>query len=348
MVKTKQTARKQSGSGSGMQRAKFPAETSQIEDLPSSPGRTEDTECRAGTEDSEIGPGEVEPATSTSQQWRASIVLPRHTSVSGMDSSFIKYYHEHGMTPYLMESLMTKRGWTLQMINKVIKNCNRAWKTNVGPVQNIQYNDEMDTDEELGPMPHTKDNSGAAVATVTSETLYVGGEPSVQTGLGARVITVPKRGGGRGAPVAHKEPRNPPKGRGQQGAHSRRGNPRGNQTRSTESPWAPNARVPHHATKRKHRYRPGTLALREIRHYQKKTNLLIKRAPFARLVKEIAHSSRQDLRFQSSAISALQEAAEAYIVGLFEDANLCAIHVKRITIMPKDIQLARRIRGERT
>jgi histone H3 len=54
-----------------------------------------------------------------------------------------------------------------------------------------------------------------------------------------------------------------------------------------------------------------------------------------------------DLRFQSHAVLALQEAAEAYLVGLFEDTNLCAIHAKRVTIMPKDIQLARRIRGER-
>ena len=67
------------------------------------------------------------------------------------------------MTPYLMESLMTKRGWTLQMINKVIKNCNSAWKTSVAPVQNTRYNDEIDTDEELGPMPRTEDNTGAAV-----------------------------------------------------------------------------------------------------------------------------------------------------------------------------------------
>ena len=110
------------------------------------------------------------------------------------------------MTPYLMESLMTKRGWTLEMINKVIKNCNLAWKTSVGPVQNIRYDDEIDTDEELGPMPCTEDNTGAAVATVTSEMLYVEGGPSVQTGLGARVITMPKRGGGRGTPVAHKNP----------------------------------------------------------------------------------------------------------------------------------------------
>ena len=230
------------------------------------------------------------------------------------------------MTPYLMQSLMTKRGWTLQMINKVIKNCNSAWKTSVAPVQNIRYNDEIDTDEELGPMPRTEDNTGAAVATVTSETLYVEGEPSVQTGLEARVVTVPRRGGGRGTPVpvACKERRNPQGGRGRQGA-CRRG---GNRKTLTEPPRADKAGVPHCTTKRKQRYRPGTLALWEIRHYQKKTNLLIKRMPFARLVREIAQGFRQDLRFQNSAIGALQEAAEAYLVGLFEDTNLCAIHAK--------------------
>ena len=96
-----------------------------------------------------------------------------------------------------------------------------------------------------------------------------------------------------------------------------------------------------------HRYRPGTVALREIRRYQKSTELLIRKLPFQRLVREIAQDFKTDLRFQSSAIVALQEASEAYLVGLFEDTNLCAIHAKRVTIMPKDIQLARRIRGER-
>ena len=76
--------------------------------------------------------------------------------------------------------------------------------------------------------------------------------------------------------------------------------------------------------KKPHRYRPGTVALREI-----------------------AQDFKTDLRFQSSAVLALQEASEAYLVGLFEDTNLCAIHAKRVTIMPKDVQLARRIRGER-
>ena len=99
--------------------------------------------------------------------------------------------------------------------------------------------------------------------------------------------------------------------------------------------------------KKAHRFRPGTVALRMIRKYQKSTELLIRKLPFQRLVREIASDFKTDLRFQSSAVLALQEAAEAYMVGLFEDTNLCAIHAKRVTIMPKDMQLARRLRGER-
>ncbi|XP_015623147.2 histone H3.3 isoform X1 [Oryza sativa Japonica Group] len=99
--------------------------------------------------------------------------------------------------------------------------------------------------------------------------------------------------------------------------------------------------------KKPHRYRPGTVALREIRKYQKNTELLIRKLPFQRLVREIAQLFKHDMRFQSHAVLALQEAAEAYLVGLFEDTNLCAIHSKRVTIMSKDVQLARRIRGER-
>ncbi len=99
--------------------------------------------------------------------------------------------------------------------------------------------------------------------------------------------------------------------------------------------------------KKPHRYRPGTVALREIRHFQKTTELLIRKLPFQRLVREIAHDFKNDLRFQSTAILALQEAAEAYLVSLFEDTNLLAIHAKRVTIFAKDMMLARRIRGER-
>ena len=96
----------------------------------------------------------------------------------------------------------------------------------------------------------------------------------------------------------------------------------------------------------KRRYRPGERALREIRFYQRNTDLLIRRLPFARLVKEVqTYFFRKEYRWQGEAMVALQEAAEAHLVGLFEDANLCTIHAKRVTIMPKDIQLARRIRG---
>ena len=100
--------------------------------------------------------------------------------------------------------------------------------------------------------------------------------------------------------------------------------------------------------KKPHRFRPGTVALREIRKYQKSAELLIRKLPFQRLIRQMAPGFMTLLRFQSQALLALQEATEAYLVGLFEDTNLCAIHAKRITIMPKDIQLARRIRGERS
>ena len=113
-------------------------------------------------------------------------------------------------------------------------------------------------------------------------------------------------------------------------------------------------KAPKGGVKKRYRYRPGTVALKQIRQYQKSTELLIRKLPFQRLVREIASDSEViksplcgKVRFQSAAIMALQEATEAYLVGLFEDSNLCAIHARRVTIMPKDIQLARRIRGER-
>ena len=100
--------------------------------------------------------------------------------------------------------------------------------------------------------------------------------------------------------------------------------------------------------KKPHRYRPGTVALREIRRYQKTTDLLIRKMPFQRLVREIGQDFKADMRCSGSSILAFQEAAEAYLVGLFEDTQLCSIHGRRVTIMPKDIALARRIRGERS
>lgn len=98
--------------------------------------------------------------------------------------------------------------------------------------------------------------------------------------------------------------------------------------------------------KKKIRFKPGTVALREIKRYQKSTDLLLPRAPFQRVVRVICQDYDPDLRFAAQALIALQEAAEAYLVGLFEDTQLCAIHAKRVTVMKSDMLLARRIRGD--
>ena len=98
--------------------------------------------------------------------------------------------------------------------------------------------------------------------------------------------------------------------------------------------------------KKPHRYRPGTVALREIHKYQKSTDLLLRKLPFQCLVREVTQDVCGDLRFQATALAASQEASEAYLIGLLEDTNLCAIHARRVTIMPKDLQLSRKIQRE--
>jgi histone H3 len=99
---------------------------------------------------------------------------------------------------------------------------------------------------------------------------------------------------------------------------------------------------------RRQKKRPGDAALAEIRHYQRSTDLVLRKLPFQRLVRQIAEDEKliPDLRWQSAALTALQEAAEAFLVKNMEDSNLCAVHAKRVTIMPKDITLARRINGD--
>ena len=95
------------------------------------------------------------------------------------------------------------------------------------------------------------------------------------------------------------------------------------------------------------RNKAGTVALREVKKYQRSIEMLLPRAPFQRLVRSICMEHDDSLRFQPAALYALQEASEAYITGLFEDTNLCAIHAKRVTVQKKDMDLARRIRGDR-
>eukprot|EP00767_Chilomastix_cuspidata_P003492 gnl/Chilomastix_cuspidata/361.p1 GENE.gnl/Chilomastix_cuspidata/361~~gnl/Chilomastix_cuspidata/361.p1 ORF type:complete len:159 (+),score=67.53 gnl/Chilomastix_cuspidata/361:58-477(+) len=96
--------------------------------------------------------------------------------------------------------------------------------------------------------------------------------------------------------------------------------------------------------KKSRKAKPGTVALKQIRDYQKSTQLLMRKLPFQRLVRDISSQLKvDDVRFQAQAIAALQEAAEAFVVNLMEDTNLCAIHCKRVTIMKRDIVLAKRL-----
>ena len=117
---------------------------------------------------------------------------------------------------------------------------------------------------------------------------------------------------------------------------------------STPSGYYKRPKAPRGKDGKRRRWRPGTQSLHEIWFYQKSCNLLIQKLPFLRLVRELLHDEKVEMCIQASAIYALQEASEAYLVYLFEDANLCAIHAKWVTIMPKDIQLAHHIRGECT
>ncbi|KDQ50486.1 hypothetical protein JAAARDRAFT_211657 [Jaapia argillacea MUCL 33604] len=99
--------------------------------------------------------------------------------------------------------------------------------------------------------------------------------------------------------------------------------------------------------KKPHHCHPCTVVFWEIRRYQKSTDFLIRKLPFQRLLREIAQDFQTYLRFQLTAIAALQEASESYLVSLFKETNYAAIHAKRVTIQSKDLAFALRFRGIR-
>ncbi|GAA5880170.1 hypothetical protein JCM16303_001238 [Sporobolomyces ruberrimus] len=183
------------------------------------------------------------------------------------------------------------------------------------------------------------------VATATKKTTTVQKRLSVGAGAAAS---------GSGAGQKQKQPaRKSIGGKGKGKAPASTGGGGGGKGRASTGGAGGKGKTAAAAPKKPHRFKPGTVALREIRHYQKSTDLLLRRLPFARLVREIATDFFDDetgeqvgLRWQSSALLALQEATEAYLVHLFEDSNLCALHAKRVTIMQRDMQLVRRIRGD--
>lgn len=96
---------------------------------------------------------------------------------------------------------------------------------------------------------------------------------------------------------------------------------------------------------KKPRYKAGTVALKEIRRYQNSTDLLIRKLPFQRFVRNIAQQYKADARFQAPALACLHESLEAYLTGVFEDANACAVHARRVTVLPRDLYLVDKIRG---
>ena len=96
---------------------------------------------------------------------------------------------------------------------------------------------------------------------------------------------------------------------------------------------------------KKLRYKAGTVALKEIRRYQNSTDLLIRKLPFQRFVRNIAQQYKADARFQAPALACLHEAVESFLSGVFEDANLCAVHSRRVTVLPRDLQLVSKLRG---
>ena len=331
------------------------------------------------TEESEDFPDEQGRAARPEKEvQKDTILLPKTVKPGQFHPAFIKYFRENGMTPYLVNRLQELRGFTDELIVRLVKNVNKSWGVEMQIPDKLRYQDEELTDDELGRLPNKRGKRGAAKTTPKAaavkreraknrilsseeesspegdsdedeppktEAVYVAGGAG-PSNLKAGVEFVTKPPGKKHPVVAKKQPRNPP-GAGRAGRQKGITNPRYDPNKPTTKSGESGLGTYVPATNKKIKFRPGTLALREIRHYQKKTCLLIRKLPYYRLVREILMDERTDLLIQSSAVMALQEACEAYIVGLFEDSNLCAIHGKRVTIMPKDIQLARRIRGEK-
>ena len=289
---------------------------------------------------------------------------PAHVTTA---ETFSTFFINHGLTRALQKAF-AKRGWSTDQMREFVTNFQKKHGQQV-PMPKI-YGDEDSTDDKG---PELADGT-KVVKKKTTGSARGGDGPSTSSENVSRPKGK-KRGrdndgkdddpnkrrktGGKNAPpkpmVAHKEPRKkgtvyPPIDRKLPVLYISRTKERtllGHRILD----WTDEQKRKIHEARmqgrqvKPHRYRAGTVALQDICHFQKTSALLIRKLPFQRLVREIAQDFKTDLR--SAAILCLQEAVEAYLVRLFDDANLCAIHARRVTIMPKDILLARRIRGER-
>ena len=292
------------------------------------------------------------------------LTLPTSPAHVTTTESFTAFFINHGLTRALQKAF-TKRGWSTDQMREFVANFQKKHGQQV-LIPKI-YGDEDSSDSEGLELA-----DGTKVGKKTTGRARDGSGPSTSSG-GVGGSKGRKRGrddddddddpnkcrktGDEGEPlrplVARKEPRKkgtvyPPINRKLPALHIFRPKERTLLGHRVLDWTLEQKRKIHEARMqgrlvKPHRYRAGTVALQDICHFQKTSALLIRKLPFQRLVREIAQDFKTDLRFQSAAILCLQEAAEAYLVRLFDDANLCAIHARRVTIMPKDIQLARRI-----
>ena len=295
------------------------------------------------------------------------LTLPTSPAHVTNTETFATFFINHGLTRALQKAF-AKRGWSTDQMREFITNFQKKHGHQV-PMPKI-YRDEDSSDSEgLELADRTR------VAKKTMGGARGGNGPSTSSG-GVGGSRGKKRGrdndgdqddpnkcrktGGENAPpkpmVARKEPRKkatvyPPIDRNLPVLYISRTKER-TMLGHRMLDWTDEQKRKIHEARmqgrqvKPHRYRAGTVALQDIRHFQKTSALLIRKLPFQGLVRKITQDYKTDLWFQSAVILCLQEAAEAYLVRLFDDANLCAIHARRVTIMPKDILLARRIQGE--
>ena len=365
MARTKQTARKDTG-GKPLAMGRGRGKGNPKKD-PKTGGRADrKVVLEYSSDEDENNPQPAEGAEAPKRmKKRIHLTLPTSPAHFTTTETFATFFINHGLTRALQKAF-AGRGWSTDQMREFVANFQKKHGQQV-PMPKI-YGDEDSTDDEgLELADGTK-----AGRKKTTGSAHGGDGPSTSGGSGSK-----KRGrdddgdeddpnkhrktGDETAPpkpmVARKEPckkstvyplinrQLPPL----YISHPKERTLLGHRVLD----WTPEQKKKIHEVRmqgrqvKPHRYRAGTVALQDICHFQKTSALLIRKLPFQRLVREITQDFKTDLRFQSAAILCLQEAVEAYFVRLFDDANLCAIHARRVTIMPKDILLARRIRGER-
>ena len=370
MVRTKQTARKDTGGkplAMGRGRGK-----GNLKKNPTSGGRADRKVVLEYSSDETPDEDAPQPAEGAEAPKRVKkqihLTLPTSPAHVTTTETFSTFFINHGLTQALQKAF-AKRGWSTDQMREFVTNFQKKHGQQV-PMPKI-YGDEDSTDDED---PELADGTKAAKKKTTGSAR--GGDGPSTSGESGGRARGKKRGrdddgddddpnkrrktGGRNAPpkpmVARKEPRKkgtvyPPIDRKLPVLYISHTKERTLLDHRVLD-WTDEQKRKIHEARmqgrqvKPHRYRAGTVALQDICHFQKTSALLIRKLPFQRLVREIAQDFKTDLRFQSAAILCLQEAAEVYLVRLFDDANLCAIHARRVTIMPKDILLARRIRGE--